>query len=135
MAEKAVTYTIKTAAQVSGLSEVYIRRAIQTKKLPTLKVQIEGTEIFRHEIKVEDFEAWRNGAGNHTVRTDGRNKFVLYANPNELAKLNEFLAKEKLGASIEKANKPEDVKRRYLAQKARKVAAKAQAKAKAPVAA
>lgn len=135
MAEKPVMFSIKTAAQETGLSEVYIRRAIQMKKLPTQKVQVGDTEVYKHMITKDDLEKWRNGSGTHSVRTDGRNKFVMYATPDELAKIQQFIAEQKIGAVVDKANKPEDVKRRYQAQKARKAAAKAQAKAKAPVAA
>ena len=133
MAEKAVTYGIKTAAQKLGLSEVYIRRMIQQGKIQTTKVQVGDSEVWKHEISEATLTAWRNSAGTHTVRQDGRNKFVMYATPEELTALQALATEAKIGAVIEKANKPDDVKKRYAAQKQRRMAKKAEAKAKTPV--
>ena len=124
MAEKDVTktvtmaasYSIKEAAAKLGLSDVYIRRMIHLGKIATTKIQVNETDIWRHQISEETLTKWRNTAGVHTVRSDGRSKFILYATAEELADL-----QTKTKAIIEKANKPEDVKRRYQAQKVRKL--------------
>jgi hypothetical protein len=123
------SYSIKSAAAELNLSEVYIRRMIQQGKLPTVKAQVGDSEVWRHEISAEVLEAWRKGASVHTVRTDGRSKFTLYATAAELAAIQQLLTANSIGAVVEKANKPEDVKRRYAKSKIRRAAKKAALKA------
>jgi excisionase family DNA binding protein len=129
--QKPGALSIKTAAQLLGLSEVYIRRMIQQGKIKTNRVQVGDSDIWRHEIPADVLEAWRKSSAVHTVRTDGRSKFVMYATAAELNTIKEFIAKSNLGTVIDKANKPEDVQKRYAAQKARRAQKKAEAKAKA----
>jgi transposase-like protein len=119
-----IRYSIKAAAAKLGLSEVYVRRMIQQGKLVTEKTRVGDTEIWRHEITEETLTAWRKEAGARSTRTDGRNKFTLYATVEELTAIQKFLATSKNNAVIERANKPEDTKRRYAAQKARRAAKK-----------
>jgi hypothetical protein len=86
--EVAETLTIVQASAVSGLSEQYIRKAIRSGKLTTTMVPVkEGSSTTRHEIPVAAFEAWRQSAGSHSRREDGRSKFVLYMNADEQAAL------------------------------------------------
>jgi excisionase family DNA binding protein len=122
------SFTIKEAAIELGLSTVYIRRMIQNGKIATVKTQVGDTEVWRHEIAAAELAKWRKDAGSRTTRTDGRNKYALYATAEELAEINEWLAENENGAIVERANRPEDVKKRYAAQKARKAAKKAAAK-------
>jgi hypothetical protein len=117
-------YSIKAASAELGLSEVYIRRMIQQGKIATTKEQVGDTEVWRHVIAAETLNEWRNGSSVHTTRNDGRSKFVCYATTTELEAISKFLVTSKNGAIIEKANKPEDVKRRYAKSKARRAAKK-----------
>ena len=119
------SFSIKAAAAVLGLSEVYVRRMIQSGKLETTKVQVGDTEVWRHEISEETLAAWRKDAGAHTARIDGRNKFVLYATAEELKAIQALFVANKITAPIERANTPEDTKKRYAAQKVKKAAKKA----------
>jgi hypothetical protein len=124
-------FSIKSAAAALDLSEVYIRRMIQQGKLATIKTQIGDTEVWKHEIEEAELNKWRKGAGTRTSRTDGRSKYTLYATAEELKSIQGLLATHKVAAVVERANKPEDTKRRYAAQKARRMAKKAAAKAQA----
>jgi len=129
-------FSIKQAAAELNLSEVYIRRMIQNGKLPTIKTQVGDTEIWRHEIDETTLAKWRSSAQTRTSRNDGRGKYTIYLTKAELARMQSILAEAKMTVPFEKANKPEDVKRRYAQQKARRAAKKAAAKlaAKVPVA-
>jgi excisionase family DNA binding protein len=122
-------YTIKQAAAALDLSEVYVRRMIQQGKLETVRTQVGDTEVWRHEISESTLNEWRKSAGSRSSRSDGRTKFTLYATPDELKTIVELFKANKVQAPIERANKPEDTKRRYAAQKARRAAKKATAKA------
>ena len=127
-------FSIKEAAAEYQLSEVYLRRMILQGKIPSKKVPVGDTEILRHVIQKVDLEAWRQNSSVRTVRQDGRGKNLLYATAPELEAIQKFLVSSKNGAVIEKANKPEDVKRRYAAAKVRRLQKKAEAKAKVPAA-
>jgi hypothetical protein len=122
-------YSIKSAAAELNLSEVYIRRMIQTGKLATTKTQVGDTEVWKHMISEETLTAWRKNSSAKTSRDDGRSKFTLYATAAELAQIQKLLQANKVTAIIERANKPEDTKRRYAKAKARRIAAKAAKKA------
>jgi excisionase family DNA binding protein len=122
-------YSIKEAASELGLSEVYIRRMIQQGKIETQKQQVGDTEVWRHMITAETLNEWRSGSSVHTTRNDGRSKFVCYATASELAAIQDFLKDSGNKAIIEKANKPEDVKRRYAKSKLRRAAKKAELRA------
>jgi hypothetical protein len=115
-------YSIKQASSLLGLSEVYIRRMIQLGKLETTKVAI-SDNVWRHEISEEVLNVWRNKAVQRTQRKDGRNKFVIYANAAELAKLQSLLETNQMNLPLERSNKPEQTKKSYLRRKA-KLAAK-----------
>ncbi len=120
-------YTIKAAAEALNLSEVYIRRMIHQKKLQTVKVAV-NESVWRHEIAESELNKWRKSTSTRTTREDGRNKYTLYANEAEFAQIQKLIASAKIGAIVERANKPEDVKKRYARAKARKLAAKAATK-------
>ena len=73
--------TIKSASAQSGLSQVYIRRAIRRKDLETTMAPIsKGAKTLQHVFTQEAFDNWRATRGQGRTREDGRNKFVLYAN-------------------------------------------------------
>lgn len=121
------TYSIKAAASALGLSEVYIRRMIQHGKLATTKVQVGDTEVWRHEIAEAELNKWRKSSSTRTQREDGRNKFVMYATSDELAKIQKLLAANNVHAVIERANKPEETKKRYAKMKAKRLLKKSMA--------
>jgi len=106
---KADALSIKEAAEASGLSNVYIRRAILTGKLPSTKVQVGDTEVMRHEIAVEDFNAWRASTASRSRRDDGRGKYTVYASPEEYAEIVELLKEKELETPIGKANDRETI--------------------------
>jgi hypothetical protein len=124
-------YSIKDASKALNLSEVYIRRMIQQGKLATTKVQVADTEVWKHMISESTLAAWRKSSSTRTSRNDDRSKFTLYATAAELAQITKLLQSNKIEAIIERANKPEDTKRRYAKAKAARIAKKnAAAKAK-----
>lgn len=100
------TMSIKELAEVSGLSLVYIRRAILTGKLPSTKTQYGNTNIMQHIIRFDDYENWRKSAGTRGRRSDGRSKYTLYGTPEEVEKIQALLrdqAAEELAETIVKA--------------------------------
>jgi hypothetical protein len=96
--------TLKQAVAQSGLSMIYIRRAINEGKLPASKEQIGSTKVYRNVIKVADFEAWRASRGTRSRREDGRNKFDLYATPEEYETLAELCKANDLECPIKRSN-------------------------------
>lgn len=88
-----------------GLSRCYVQRSIAKGKLPTELVEI-GKNTFKHFATREDVEAWRSGTKSRTSRVDGRNKFVMYATPDEYADLQQILAERNNAAIVERANQP-----------------------------
>lgn len=120
MSEK--MYSIKSASSELGLSQVYIRRMIQQGKIQTNKTMIGDSEVWKHEIAESELNRWHSDSSKRTQRNDGRNKYTLYANDEELAQIRKLLEANDIGSILERSNKPEDTKKRYVAQKARKLA-------------
>jgi len=102
---EANTLTIKQAVAISGLSEVYIRKALKAGKLVATKVPVsDGSKNLRNEITVESFNAWRASAGTHSKREDGRNKFVLYMSEDEAKSLIEQISGMPFAETLTRAN-------------------------------
>jgi len=121
--EMSKSYSIKDAAKELNLSEVYIRRQIQQHALNSHLVRISpDSDVMKHMIDESALIAWRSKTSSRTQREDGRNKFTLYANKAELAKLEQFIKTSNLGVILNKANPTEVSKKRYQAQKAKKAA-------------
>jgi excisionase family DNA binding protein len=119
---------IKEAAKWLGLSEVYIRRLISQNKLETYKVSV-SDGVWKHMIPEAELNRLNSKhSSTRTMREDGRNKYTVYATEAELAKLQMITKEAKLGIIIERANKPEEAKKRYLAQKAKKALKKQESK-------
>ena len=95
--------TLKEVVEMSGLSPVYVRRAILTGKLPSTKVPVGDTAVLRHEIALADFEAWRKGTGHRGRRSDGRGKYTLYGTPEEVDAIKALIAEANANVSIDKA--------------------------------
>lgn len=98
------TYTIKQLIEVSGLSNVYIRRAISTGKLEATKERVGDTKVFRNVVTESAYNAWRATTASRSRREDGRNKYTLYATAEEFAQIEELLAKAKNEAIVARAN-------------------------------
>jgi hypothetical protein len=98
--------TIKQVEAEYGITAIYIRKAMKEGKLTGEKVAVkEGSATMKNVFTREAVEAWRAASGSHTRRADGRNKFVLYANPDELAKVQSMIDSGELTAIVERANK------------------------------
>lgn len=95
--------TLKEVVEMSGLSPVYVRRAILTGKLASTKVPVGDTAVLRHEIALADFEAWRASTGTRGRRSDGRSKYTLYGTPEEVAAIEEILQAHEFTTPLKKA--------------------------------
>jgi|GEM_PF-6725087 len=96
--------SIKEVCAKFGLSEVYVRRMILKGKLQSEKVLI-ATNTYKHLIAIEEVERWRkasNGAGSR--RDDKRNKFTIYATPDEIAEVQKLIEKAKIESPIVRSN-------------------------------
>ena len=98
-------FTIKSICTKTGLSHVYVHRMIMKGVLKSTKVLI-GNNTYRHEISEEDFNSWRESTHTHSRREDGRNRYILYSNPDELEKLQELLKEHGIGVVIERNRSP-----------------------------
>ena len=78
-------YTIKTAALELGLSQMYVRRAIQTGDLAAELEPIAPESKTNHRVIMgEALINWRDGIKTRSHREDGRVRFILYATPHEV---------------------------------------------------
>lgn len=102
--------TIKEAAAEFGLSPVWIRRMVHQGKLEVIRVQVGDSKVERIEIARKSIEV--RALGSRTRRDDGRNKFTLYATPEEHTKLIELLAANGIEVPIARANPPKSQKDR-----------------------
>ena len=96
--------SIKEVCNKYGLSEVYVRRMILKGKLASEKVEI-ATNTYKHMIAIEEVERWRKaskGAGSR--RDDKRNKFTIYATPDEIAKVQKLIENAKIESPIVRSN-------------------------------
>lgn len=100
--------TIKEASEKYGLSTVWIRRMVHQNQLEVIRVKVGDTNVERIEI-LETSIATR-ASGSKSRRDDGRNKFVLYATPEEYETLTALLAEHKLETPIARANPPKSKK-------------------------
>jgi hypothetical protein len=97
------SFTINEVLAMTGLSNVYVRKAIKSGKLVTTMGTVPGTKTPRNQISREALEAWRAGISG-SKRSDGRNKFVAYLSPEEVEKLMTLIAGEPFAALITRAN-------------------------------
>lgn len=97
--------TIASAVAETGLSQLYIRKAIRSGALPSVLVPVKADgKTMRREFTRADFVAWREAAASHSKRDDGRNKFVLYMTPDEALRLQDLVAGEPFANLIARAN-------------------------------
>lgn len=97
-------YTIKEIEKKFGFSSAYLRKSIKAGKLVTTQVSINDKGGYKHVITEEALNEWRNNVGAHSSREDGRNKYTLYATPDEFAKLEKLMKDAKLEAPVQRAN-------------------------------
>ena len=96
--------SIKEVCSKYGLSEVYVRRMILKGKLASEKVEI-ATNTYKHMIAIEEVERWRKASqGKGSRRGDGRNKFTLYATPEEIAQIQKLIGEAKIESQIVRSN-------------------------------
>lgn len=100
--------TIKEAAAEFGLSTVWIRRMVHQGALEVIRVQVGDTKVERIEIARKSIEA--RATGSKSRRDDGRNKFTLYATPDEFEKLTELLEANGIASPVARANPPKSKK-------------------------
>jgi hypothetical protein len=110
------TYSIKEVCNKIGISEVYLRRMILEGKIPTTKHRV-SENVWRHEIAESEVSKLqeRRVTGVHHTRTDGRNKYTIYLNPQELTLVNQFIVDNKLGSNVVRSNN-----KHYVSKKMKK---------------
>lgn len=96
-------YTIKEIEKKFGFSGAYIRKSIKAGRLETTKVDLPNGG-FKHTISEKQLKNWRDGVGGRSNREDGRNKFTLYATPEEMTKIEDLLKNAKVEAPVTRAN-------------------------------
>ena len=79
-------FTIKEIASIYSLSEFYVRKSIREGKLPSTLVSFDNTNRTRHEVEEVDLLEWRSNISS-TKRDDGRGKYTIYLNEEELSTL------------------------------------------------
>jgi len=85
--ESASSFTIKEAARILGMSEMYIRRSIQKGTLKAISEKVPNTNIDRWSIPAAELEAWRTRSKTHSKRADGRVRRIVYLSQEEEAAL------------------------------------------------
>lgn len=117
-------YDIKQAAEYLGINVQYMRKLILDGKVKATKVRVApDSDVMKWVVAEEDLIARKTN--NHSVRDDGRNKYVVYADKNEIERLRSLLEENGIAIpEIERANKPEDVAKRVAKAKAKRHEAK-----------
>jgi len=94
-----IEYTIKEAAKEMSLTDAYVRALIRQGKLPSeLRPITFDSSVSRHVIKAADVKAFLQETVRKTKRTDGRNKYVFYATPEEQQAVDDALRAANLTA-------------------------------------
>lgn len=99
--------TIKEALTITGYDNPYLRKLLNTGKIKAVKIAIPGSNILRWLIDREALDAYVS-RGTHTSREDGRNKYTLYATPEEFEAIVALLEQNKLKSPIQRANVKKD---------------------------
>jgi hypothetical protein len=99
--------TIDEAAQLADVRPQYIRTLLRKGELESVQEPIEeGSQVWRHEILMESFVDW-NENRTRSRRADGRNKFTVYATPDEAEAIEDALEEAGLTeVEFERAYKP-----------------------------
>lgn len=96
-------FDINQICDMYKLSNVYVRRMMLNGTLPSHKVFLPGTKVQKNVVTEEDLKIWRSKTHQHR-RADGRNRYVLHADVNEIEKIRKYLQEQELGAEISKQN-------------------------------
>ena len=97
--------TIPQAAKYLGRAEQYVRKLVREGKLPSAKVNVGDTKVWRHEIPIAALDE-RKANVTQTSRDDGRTKYNLYATPEEHVTITKLFAANKIEAPVSRANPP-----------------------------
>ncbi len=86
------TYGIKSAAAYLGVDEQYLRKLVREGKLQTIMVPVKpGSSVMKHQITQEALDDRKNNAGHKAGgRSDGRNKWTVYATKEEIIAINKL---------------------------------------------
>lgn len=85
MASSKKWHTIPKAAEYLGLSPGYVRHLIHDGKLQSKMVPVsDGSLVEQHVVEEKELNNFLATAPRRNRRSDGRNKFLLYATPVEL---------------------------------------------------
>lgn len=77
-------YGIREAAAITDTSEVFLRQLIRKGTIATKLIQVGDTKIQKHMIPGTALLEYGAKRGQRTTRTDGRNKYTLYATKAEI---------------------------------------------------
>jgi excisionase family DNA binding protein len=78
------TIGLKEAAELAHTNRNYLLKLLNSGKLPGEKVQRGDTEVTEWRIPKDTVIAWAENKGSRTSRPDGRHKYMIYLNDDEL---------------------------------------------------
>jgi len=82
--EPAPVYDINSAAQAAGFTTAYIRNLIRKGVIHATREPVrEGSLVTRYVIDSQELDRFLNTVPHKSRREDSRNKFVMYATPDE----------------------------------------------------
>lgn len=91
-------YDIREAAIAMSFSESYVRTLVRRGTLETTRVPLsEGSLVTKHMISEEEIDRFMNEAPHKSRRHDSRNKFIMYATPDEIVGVLQSLRNSELG--------------------------------------
>lgn len=94
---------LKTAAQYLNMNVMYVRKLVQSGKIPSQMVQVKG-DVERYEITKEACDAYKAQHISTSRREDGLNKFNLYISMSDQDKVREILTAAGINFDLVKAN-------------------------------
>lgn len=110
-------HTIAEVARDTGFTPQYVRSLIRKGQLhSTLEPIAEGAQVSRHMIDDDDVKRFLNSTKRKTKRTDGRNKYVFYATPEEQLAVVEALLAAGLNDIVESIRTANKIKPPYRPQ-------------------
>lgn len=85
-------YDILAAANKLGFSQTYIRTLVRRGVIKTTRVPLsEGSLVTKHVISEAVLDEFLNETPHKSRREDGRNKFIMYADPGEYVLVHQAL--------------------------------------------
>lgn len=89
-------YDLKEAAVYLGCNEMYTRKLVSSGKIASVKVPTKvGSATMKYLVAESALDEWKNASRKGSARSDGRNKWIVYASKEEILKVNELC--EQLG--------------------------------------